>query len=1080
MEPPGKSARFNARAPRSITNAEGQATQLRWDFDTATASCPAAPLRLGKLHCVTDPNSQTSRFEFDSFARLVREQRPDGTGTTYALSACTAANAFCGKASDIRYGLDIKIRDTADSVVRTDSFYFDGFDRVRYAYDQLISGATSGTISTYDSLGRLSTESTPFTSGDPVWNTTLSYDLLDRVTSIQRQASETDTSTQTTLVEYNGLKIVVTDALGRTKSLTYDPLGAVIRAVDEAGSDTDLEYEAFGNLIKTRDVLGNETTLTYNVRGMKVSAADTDMGSSTFTYFPLGELKSQTDAKSQTVAFTYDKLSRVKTRVEAEGQTTWTWDTAANGVGRLSSISSPGNYSEIFAYDNRSRPLTQSTVIDGSTYTYSFTYDSLTGLPSTVTYPVSLGTNPFKITYGYAFGILQQVKDFYAPANIFWQGNASDARHHLIDFQLGSGLQTNRTFDRITGRIDRIDTGPSGTSAQQQLQFTWDRVGNLTKREDLNQGTLNETFQYDALDRLDIARRNGTVTLDMAYDAIGNITSKSDVGNYTYHATKKHAVVTAGANTYTYDSNGNMATRNGLSTTWYSYDLPKKITLPPNGPAAASTEFSYGPHRQRYKQVSSTTFGPTTLDVTKTYVHGLFEKIVATGATSPVYLHHIVVGGERIGTHLRNIDDETGQPVASEFYLTSDHLGSIDGIPEAGAKFSYDAFGARRDRDWDGPIAPPDSDAIILASSRGFTGQEHIDGGTALVHLNGRVYDAKLGRFTSPDPFVHKPHGTQDFNRYSYVLNNPLRYSDPSGFGPDWNFWDLDWLDWNLFPGDEEREVEVHCNGDPSCAVFEWHAAMLMACGFNHACQDAYQLAHPRPGSNPDPAPDPDPNPEPNPTPTPEPEPTPTPQPQPTLPEPDASYGGVGNVNGGFVNNPSARRMNAFLIATAEGDVKASLRAGYAFVVGEWRDAYSTPEGALLTTMSIIPGVAPEAAIVRAEAAVARAEMQLVREAGNAGEAAAGIVKNTRRITPATGAAYRVPDVLDDSINLIGDVKNVGKLSYTRQLRDIAAWAKDNGYTFVLWIRPGGGTTLSGPLKEAVGRGEIVLRELVL
>ena len=64
--------------------------------------------------------------------------------------------------------------------------------------------------------------------------------------------------------------------------------------------------------------------------------------------------------------------------------------------------------------------------------------------------------------------------------------------------------------------------------------------------------------------------------------------------------------------------------------------------------------------------------------------------------------------------------------------------------------------------------------------NRGYTGHEHFFG-VALIHMNGRMYDAKLGRFLSPDNFIQNPYNTQNFNRYGYVLNNPLMYSDPSG-----------------------------------------------------------------------------------------------------------------------------------------------------------------------------------------------------------------------------------------------------------------------------------------------------------
>ena len=50
-----------------------------------------------------------------------------------------------------------------------------------------------------------------------------------------------------------------------------------------------------------------------------------------------------------------------------------------------------------------------------------------------------------------------------------------------------------------------------------------------------------------------------------------------------------------------------------------------------------------------------------------------------------------------------------------------------------------------------------------------------------LIHMNGRVYDPEIGVFLSADPLVQFPHSTQGLNRYAYVGNNPLSYTDPSG-----------------------------------------------------------------------------------------------------------------------------------------------------------------------------------------------------------------------------------------------------------------------------------------------------------
>jgi RHS repeat-associated protein len=58
----------------------------------------------------------------------------------------------------------------------------------------------------------------------------------------------------------------------------------------------------------------------------------------------------------------------------------------------------------------------------------------------------------------------------------------------------------------------------------------------------------------------------------------------------------------------------------------------------------------------------------------------------------------------------------------------------------------------------------------------------------AIIHMNGRVYDPFIGRFLQADPYMQDPTNTQNFNRYSYVWNNPPNATDPSGY---FSFWDV-------------------------------------------------------------------------------------------------------------------------------------------------------------------------------------------------------------------------------------------------------------------------------------------------
>nr|WP_280938404.1 RHS repeat-associated core domain-containing protein [Thioflexithrix psekupsensis] len=96
---------------------------------------------------------------------------------------------------------------------------------------------------------------------------------------------------------------------------------------------------------------------------------------------------------------------------------------------------------------------------------------------------------------------------------------------------------------------------------------------------------------------------------------------------------------------------------------------------------------------------------------------------------------------------------------------------------------SFDAWGRHRNAvDWSALSEAEISELIkSLEWRRGFTDHEHLNA-VELIHMNGRIYDPIIGRFLSADPFVQSPNNLQSLNRYSYVLNNPLSYTDPSGY----------------------------------------------------------------------------------------------------------------------------------------------------------------------------------------------------------------------------------------------------------------------------------------------------------
>ncbi|MGB5353197.1 MAG: RHS repeat-associated core domain-containing protein [Woeseia sp.] len=253
---------------------------------------------------------------------------------------------------------------------------------------------------------------------------------------------------------------------------------------------------------------------------------------------------------------------------------------------------------------------------------------------------------------------------------------------------------------------------------------------------------------------------------------MGNITSKSDVSgsSWTYHATKKHAVTVAGSNTYSYDANGNQTVRNGNSVVWTSYNYPSHIQ---NG--TKYHDYYYDASRQRWKQVY---FNGSSSETT-IFVGGILEKRSLGASTE--YRHYIRVGNEPVALYTRH----SSGAINTRYFLL-DHIGSIAEITESsGAPYvseSFAAFGGRRDPvDWSGPQSSADDALIAAATPRGYTFHTNLES-SSLIHMNGRVMDSLTGRFLSADPYVADPQSTQGFNRYSYVYNNPLTYTEPSGF----------------------------------------------------------------------------------------------------------------------------------------------------------------------------------------------------------------------------------------------------------------------------------------------------------
>jgi RHS repeat-associated protein len=762
----------------TVTNPLSQTTTFGYDPNS------------GMLTSAKDPNLLTTSWQYDNFARKTKESRPDTTSTTWAYNDC--ATAGCVNSNNKMTVVQTRVN-TDGTTLRLDNNYLDAFDRTLVTSAEMPTGAFNRIETQYDSLGNMHLQGAPclFASCTQYW-TTNTYDALHRLIESQRPISATNSTLQSTIYGYAGRTLTVTDPqLKVTKTISH-VTGDVGRTIDHNGYYVDTNRDSFGSVLSMKDSLSNTLWQTpsynYGIAPFLTSSVDMDLGSWSYTVDPLGEVTNYTDANKKSFSALYDALSRPTQRIEPDMTTTWTWGNtaASHNIGQLASVNSDTgslNYTENYGFDSFGRLSSKQFVLPvQGTYQFAYAYDANTGLLQSAFFPYGYPSNyRVEVAYSYQHGILSQLSNALNPSTVWWQATATNPRGQIMQENTGDAstwprIVSNHTYDAVTGWLSTIQTGVTAGAALQNQSYLYDEMGNVQQRQDNNAG-LTENFYYDNLYRLDHSVLGSTTNLQMRYDAMGNITSRSDVAagaTWTYDPTHKHQVTQAGSSsfTYAYDANGNVKTRNGTALTWTSYNYPSDVATSTEGAA-----FDYGPNRQRWR----TTYTSSAGTETTYYASNAFE-IVATAAGTD-YRHYISANGRPVVV----ISRTSGGSVNVRSLLT-DHQGSVSEIvqdqtsaPYAYAKESFSAFGNRREAStWTGVPTSGELTSMNGVTREGYTFQTVL-GSMGLNHMNGRVQDAITGRFLSADP--HGPNGsTQSYNRYSYVNNNPLSFTDPSGF----------------------------------------------------------------------------------------------------------------------------------------------------------------------------------------------------------------------------------------------------------------------------------------------------------
>jgi RHS repeat-associated protein len=683
----------------------------------------------------------------------------------------------------------------------------------------------------YDNLGRVTRVSNPYfakspsvaevgtaTGSAPLYKQT-QYDVLDRVVSITHPNQSVETTS------FKGFEVKLTRPANlngqvQTRLEVRNALGEAIQVTDAAGLVVSYRYRASGeleNVSRPSDQAGMpsiETRMGFDVHGRKTSMIDPDKGAISYVYNAAGELVAEQNSGT-CVKLKYDMLGRMIERNDYTSEcanlsssaapqysSAWTYDIVRNGalageamVDRTGLLVSRG-----YGFDSFHRPNKSTTKIEGVTYESESMFDEYTRPLYSTFKAASDGFARLaeKQEYDASTGIALRTSEAFNDLT-YSKINAMDAFGNISSDERAAGigaatLLSTRTFFADTGLANWIRGGTvAAPSSMINLQYQWDALQNLSWRNDQSFGrSVYERFSYDNQQRLvsqllgTNASNANTPVLQLGYAKTGNIISRNGVA-YSYGGSSActsvagpHAACQVGTTQFGFDARGNQISSSDSRQILYApFDRAEEIR---QGLGITSTvQFAYGPNRERaVRRTFPSVFGvgsATASEVT----HYIGDTEVHRRGTSIEVKRY--VGGVLI--------TQKGPATAATVerrYQWFDHQGSVIAVTDlagvavgADGQMSYDAFGLRRE---------PAGSAFDLnrllgfdtqATTRhGYTGHEMVDE-SGLIHMHARMYDPRIARFIQADPMIQEPTNSQSLNRYSYVMNNPLNATDPTG-----------------------------------------------------------------------------------------------------------------------------------------------------------------------------------------------------------------------------------------------------------------------------------------------------------
>ena len=709
----------------------------------------------GMVRTTTDPFGFVTEFEYDSWFRPLKITDHLGNEVNYTYNKVNN-----------RY----TVTTYSDDGTGTTSVY-DKLYRVVQEKEKNLLGDWVSVDYEYDHLNRIKRQSEPHIGGSASqWNTT-DYDKYGR------PEQKTSYTGKTVSFTYNGLETTIDDGT-KQEIITKDALGNIVEKTDPGGT---IQYTYFGNgNLKQANYGSNSLLIEQDGWGQKTKLTDPSAGIYTYEYNGFGEVVRETNPKGET-NFEYDSGGRVLTK-EISGENTdmeinYTYNSSTKLLSNIFMTDGSGNTSDYnYTYDTNHRLLKEKETTDFAEFETTYTYNTL-GQVLTEEYSakdyLSSKTSTKKIKNTYQNGGIIKITD-NSSNSVIWELEELNARGQTLQTSVGNGIIKTSSYDNLgfVEDIESIKEESSGNNISlMHLEFDFNSQRGLLDSRQNSLFNWSETFAYDNLDRLtgfDDNTGNGS----QSYDQKGRINLNSKLGNYGYTGNSYQQT------SLSFNNQGEDYFQN-LSTQSISYNVFKQpVEIHEHGKDKASFNYNafeersdmfYGgtqndPNQRRYRKHYSSN-GRMEIKFDSDNNETTFVNYIGGDAYSAPVIWH-----SKQGTSTNN----------NFYYLHRDYLGSILGITDADGNFKekrhFDAWGEI--------IKLEDGNGNAISSfdilDRGYTGHEHLLG-VGIVHMNGRLYDPVLHRFLSPDNYVQNPFNSQNFNRYGYVLHNPLSYIDPSG-----------------------------------------------------------------------------------------------------------------------------------------------------------------------------------------------------------------------------------------------------------------------------------------------------------